>query len=149
MSGPACPGRPRRLAQGLFWLAVGVTLVCLLAPASAVLAAKVWLASWLPMAATIDNIDPSAHADKLVHAGLFAVLGALGARSWPQPHQRWRIGWGLCLLAVLTEALQSVIPGRSASLGDWGADVLGGGVALFLSSFVPVVRSGRQWGTQP
>lgn len=149
MSNTIYPGRALRVVQALFWLAVVVTLVCLLAPASAVLAAKVWLASWLPVAAAIDSIDPSADADKLVHACLFAVLGALGARSWPDSSQRWRIGWGLFFLTVFTEALQSVIPGRSASFGDLLADMLGAGAALFVSSFAPVVPSRKQWRTQP
>lgn len=114
-----------RLARALFWLAMTVTLVSLLTPADAVLAVKVWVASWLPMASALDAADVTAHSDKLVHAGLFALLGWLGARSWSLPPQRWRLVVGLLLLGVLTEALQSLIPGRSASLGDWLADAVG------------------------
>ena len=113
------------IARILFGVALLVTLVCLLAPADAVLAAKVWAASWLPMAAALDAADATAWSDKLVHASLFVVLGCLAARSWLQPGQRWRVVLALLLLGGLTEALQSVIPGRSASLGDWLADALG------------------------
>ena len=113
------------IARVLFGIALLVTLVCLLAPADAVLAAKVWAASWLPMAAALDAADATEWSDKLVHASLFVVLGCLAARSWLQPGQRWRVVLALLLLGGLTEALQSVIPGRSASLGDWLADALG------------------------
>lgn len=113
------------IARVLFGIALLVTLVCLLAPADAVLAAKVWAASWLPMAAALDAADATAWSDKLVHASLFALLGGLAARSWLQPGQRWRVAVALLLLGALTEALQSVIPGRSASLGDWLADAAG------------------------
>ena len=112
-------------ARILFGLALLTTLVCLLAPGDAVLAAKVWAASWLPFAGALDAADATAYSDKLVHGGLFAVLGALAARSWLQPGQRWRVAVALLLLGAITEALQAVIPGRSASLGDWAADAAG------------------------
>ena len=129
--------------QVLFWVALAATLVALLAPAHAVLAAKVWVASWLPMASAIDQLDATAQSDKLVHASLFVVLGALAARSWPQPRQRWRALAGLLLLGVLTEALQSLIPGRSASLGDWLADALGACAGLFVRPLAPAGAGAR------
>lgn len=129
----------------LFGLALLVTLVCLLAPASAVLAAKIWLASWLPMAAVLDAADATAYSDKLVHASLFAVLGGLGVRAWLSQRQRWRVVAGLLLLGVLTEVLQSLIPGRSASVGDWLADALGVGIGvLLLRSVALPPRPARQ-----
>lgn len=148
--GAALPGssaarrrRRWRAVQVLFWVALAATLVALLAPAHAVLAAKVWVASWLPMASAIDQLDATAQSDKLVHASLFVVLGALAARSWPQPHQRWRALAGLLLLGVLTEALQSLIPGRSASLGDWLADALGACAGLFVRPLAPAGAGAR------
>lgn len=125
------------IARILFGVALLVTLVCLLAPASAVLAAKVWAASWLPMAAALDAADATEWSDKLVHASLFVVLGCLAARSWLQPGQRWRVVLALLLLGGLTEALQAVIPGRSASLGDWLADALGLALGWMLWQPVP------------
>ncbi|MBW7832171.1 MAG: VanZ family protein [Simplicispira suum] len=113
------------IARVLFGIALLVTLVCLLAPADAVLAAKVWAASWLPMVAALDAADATAWSDKLVHASLFAVLGFLAARSWLQPGQRWRVVVALLLLGALTEVLQSMIPGRGASFADWMADAVG------------------------
>lgn len=126
-----------RIIRVLFWCAMAVTLVCLLSPADAVLAAKVWVASWLPYSAQLDAADFTSHSDKLIHASLFALLGWLGARSWMQQRQRWGLVAGLLVLGVLTEALQSQIPGRSASLGDWLADAFG--VAAGLLSAPPAV----------
>ena len=107
-----------------FWVAVIVTCIVLLVPADTVLAAKVWVASWLPMAA-LDAADVTEHADKLVHASLFAILGALGMRGWLQADQRWRVLAFLLGLGVVTEALQALVPGRSASIWDWLADAIG------------------------
>ena len=66
--------------------------------------------------------------DKVVHALLFAVLGITG---------RWSGVRGPVLAVLLTgygatsELLQAVTPlGRSASMGDWLADVLGVGAGL-------------------
>ncbi|MGP1630660.1 MAG: VanZ family protein [Giesbergeria sp.] len=133
---------PLALLRTLFVLALLVTLVCLLAPADAVLAAKVWAASWLPMAAALDAMDASAYSDKLVHASLFALLGWLAACSWRLPRHRWYALVGLLLLGVVTEWLQAYIPGRSASLGDWVADSLGLCVGLLLSPPRRVQRQG-------
>lgn len=125
------------IARILFVVAMLGTLVCLLSPASAVVAAKVWVATWLPMAAALDAADVTMYSDKLVHAGLFGVLGFLAARSWLQHRQRaWAVG-GLLVFGVFTEMLQAFIPGREAALGDWMADALGlvGGM-LFAPSVV-------------
>ena len=108
-----------------FWVAVIVTAIVLLVPGDTVLAAKVWVASWLPMAAALDAADVTEHADKLVHASLFAILGALGRRGWLQADQHWRVLAFLLGLGVVTEALQSLVPGRSASIWDWLADAIG------------------------
>lgn len=108
-----------------FWVAVIVTAIVLLVPGDTVLAAKVWVASWLPMAAVVDAADVTEHADKLVHASLFAILGALGMRGWQQADQHWRVLAFLLGLGVVTEALQAIVPGRSASIWDWLADAIG------------------------
>lgn len=114
-----------RVWKAAFWLAVLVTTLVLLLPGDAVLAAKVWVASWLPYAQMLDQADWSGHSDKWVHLGLFTLLGSLAARIW------WGLGvfktavlW-LVLLAVGTECLQHFIPGRGASVADLMADVAG------------------------
>ena len=76
-------------------------------------------------AAEIDRSDAFRHSDKWVHLGLFVALGLLGVRAWRQPGQRTLVWYGLIATAVATECLQHFIPGRSASLGDLTADLLG------------------------
>ena len=119
-----------RWSKVAFWLAVIVTAIVLLVPGDTVLATKVWVASWLPMAAALDAADVTEHADKFVHASLFATLGALGARGWRQADQRWRVLIFLLTLGLLTELLQSFVPGRSMSMGDWLADAVGVGLGF-------------------
>lgn len=108
-----------------FALAALLTLVLLLLPGDAVLAVKLWVASWLPYAQEVDQADWTAHADKLQHAGLFAVLGALGCRAWLRRAERLRAFAGVLLLGAGTEVLQSLVPGRACSVWDFGADALG------------------------
>ncbi|MGQ9370023.1 VanZ family protein [Azospirillum sp. ST 5-10] len=69
---------------------------------------------------------PSAHGvDKLVHAAAFAVLG-VGMTVGSVGRRQTVAGWAsLVLLAVAIEAVQSVVPGRSPSLTDAAASVLG------------------------
>lgn len=134
-AGPAAAvyWNPRRLARfrRLFLLALVITLVALLTPASTVLAAKVWLASWLPWAGAMDRMNLGAQSDKLVHFGLFLLLGALAARSWPHTAGRWTAWVGLLLLGMLTEWLQQFVPGRGASVLDLAADVAGTSLGLW------------------
>lgn len=118
------------LFQRLFLLALLVTLVALLTPADSVLAFKIWVASWLPWAALVETADPSAHTDKIVHFGLFLMLGFLAARSWPSKAGRYTAFLGLLLLGCLTEWLQQFVPGRGASLLDLVADVVGASMGL-------------------
>jgi VanZ family protein len=79
------------------------------------------------------------HADKLVHAGMYAVLALLLAVVWSQRATlSWRGIFGiLALLAIygaLDEATQPLV-GRTADVLDWLADVAGsiGGLAIFLA----------------
>ena len=127
MAGVARRVRFRRLFGG----ALLVTLVALLTPATAVLAFKMWVASWLPWAALADSADPAAHTDKILHFGLFLLLGALAARGWPHPRGRVVAWLGLFLLGCLTEWLQQFVPGRGASVFDLAADVAGASLGLW------------------
>lgn len=138
-----------RTARALFAAALVLTLVCLLAPSDLVLAAKLWAVSWLPFAVALDAASPSGYADKLVHAGLFALQGFFSLRGWPGRGARQ--GWFVALLGLgaATEWAQSWIPGRGASVADWTADALGLclGVALALA-LSPRGRSARRLGCQ-
>ncbi|HMN20910.1 MAG TPA: VanZ family protein [Ottowia sp.] len=118
---PALPGAWRLL----FLAALAVALLGLLAPASTLLELKVWVSAWLPWAGELDRADALQHADKWVHAAIFLTLALLGLRAWPLARQRRHMLLGLVALAVATEWLQHYIPGRSASLGDFAADLAG------------------------
>jgi hypothetical protein len=64
-------------------------------------------------------------SDKLAHLGSFLLLALLADRAWPAlgfTFLKWLplLGYGLAI-----ELLQTGVPGRDASLADWGADALG------------------------
>lgn len=66
--------------------------------------------------------------DKVVHALLYALLG--GAMAWGRHSGPLRPPHGLLLVAgyvygALDEWHQSFVPGRTPSVGDWVADVVG------------------------
>lgn len=73
------------------------------------------------------------HADKAAHFAAYAVLGALLAFAAA------RTGWPLAVAAALgilygasDEVHQMFVPGRSASVLDWLADVAGVLAAVYL-----------------
>lgn len=134
------PSARRPVFRLAFAATLAVGLLLLLMPGDAVVATKLWIASWLPYAREIDQADWTAHSDKLEHGLLFALLGALGRRAWQQRHHRAVVIAGLVAVGVLTEWLQAYVPGRSASPWDFAADVLG----LALGWWVA-----RHWGGQP
>ena len=89
-------------------------------------------------------------ADKLVHGGLFLILGLFLA--WGKA----RTGSGVSLLlffligvgyGALDEWHQSFVPGRDASLGDWVAD--SAGVMLGLVLFSSFASRSRKNGLSP
>ena len=114
-----------QMARLWFVLALLVTLVSLLTPGEQVLAAKVWVASWLPFASELNAANISHNSDKLVHGFLFACMGFWAVRGWTQRRQLAWVLLGVLWLAPQTEWLQAHIPGRGASLADAVADVLG------------------------
>lgn len=110
----------------LFFATLALTLVALLAPGDAVLALKVWVASWLPISQTlVDQAESSLPLDKLFHCTLFAFLAAFAALAWAPPVLRWRWLTGLLLLALLTEWLQQFIPQRGPDVADLAANLVG------------------------
>jgi hypothetical protein len=77
--------------------------------------------------------------DKLIHVGLFAVLAFLFMYPFSttalSKQQKWhyfiKIAIASCLWGLTSELIQRYfIPGRSFDLFDWGADSLGGLIAL-------------------
>lgn len=126
--------------RALFTLALLSTIICLLTPASAILVSKNWIASWLPLAAVLDAADAGAHADKLVHAGLFGTLGFLAACAWLTAGERRAMAFALLLVGVATELLQGLVPGRGPSVADWIADALGVVLGMVGALCMPVPR---------
>lgn len=70
--------------------------------------------------------------DKLAHGSAYAVLGAVAALAWGRPSRRALVlVWGILVaFGALDEIHQSFVPGRSCSLGDWGADATGSGLGV-------------------
>jgi VanZ family protein len=65
-------------------------------------------------------------SDKLLHAAMYAVLGALSARAAAVPPRALApILLAIALFAALDEWHQVLVPGRSADALDWLADILG------------------------
>jgi len=95
-----------------------------------------WLLYWAMIFLLTHTPMPHAHlpsvfeADKVVHFAMFfglAVLGGwyLGSRGRPgRPVRMVRLAVVLGLYALLDETTQPYV-GRTASIADWGADVLG------------------------
>ena len=92
---------------------------------------------------------PFPHADKLVHAAIYALLAIAALAT----SAAWRISWSvklglavwgaLAALGALDEATQLLVPGRSADVLDWVADGLGAllGIGLY--------AAGRSWISSP
>ncbi len=114
---------PGTVARGVFAVAVLVSLAVLFAPPS-------------------DVPDSPPGVDKVVHAALFLLLAVTG---------RWagvrRAGLAVVLVvyAAGSEALQGLdVVGRSASVADWLADVVG--VLAGLALWAALVRRRRPAG---
>jgi len=109
-----------RAAQWQAIAALSLTAALLLLPGSALAA----LADWLALA---DTPAPQVSgSDKFVHALLFGLCGLTSLRAWGDRRTHAvRTALALALFAVATETLQLWVPGRSASLGDLVADLLG------------------------
>ena len=74
-----------------------------------------------------------ADIDKWLHAITFAVLAIWFAGQY-RPRSYWRIGIGLILFGILTEACQQLVSYRSAEWFDLAADVLGVVVGLIIAT---------------
>jgi len=76
------------------------------------------------------------HVDKVVHFFLYAVLGLLAARAVEAPTGRLRplllTLAAVAAFAALDEWHQTFVPGRSADVADWAADVIGASAGLLL-----------------
>lgn len=93
----------------------------------------------------LPSLSPFAGADKVVHASMYAVLGALIARAIAQEGGRVFV-LPLVVIALLgagDEWHQMFIPGRSADVRDWLADVAGA-IAGLTITYVALSRRERR-----
>jgi VanZ family protein len=95
----------RKLAVGVFALAVVVVAFLLLTPAGELPATDLW--------------------DKLEHAGAFAGLAFLGFLAFPERTSAWRLAIGLIGFGSVCEFLQLFVPGRESSVEDAIANAIG------------------------
>ena len=73
------------------------------------------------------------HLDKLRHLLAFASLALVAALGWlPGPGTNIRIVGGLMLYGLFIELMQTQLPTRTGSIGDWLADATGIGLGLLL-----------------
>ena len=78
-------------------------------------------------------------ADKIVHGGMYGVLGALLARAAGVPVPRRTLGAltiAVLLFAVVDEWHQRYIPGRSADPRDVAADVAGAAAGFGAATYL-------------
>jgi VanZ family protein len=76
--------------------------------------------------------------DKVIHAGLFALLALTGRWAGARP---WPLAVVLVLYAGVSEVVQEVTPlNRTGSVADWLADAAG--LLLGLAAWAPLLRRG-------
>ena len=82
----------------------------------------------------LPDISPFPEADKVVHFGLYVVLGLLSVRAaWTRSASVLvRILFAIGLFAALDEIHQHFIPGRSMDGRDWMADIAGAAVGILV-----------------
>lgn len=114
-------------------------------------AVAVWLAFQLTLTTLPGSLLPPMPAfrvDRVVHFGLYAVLGALVARgallsAWPP--RRVAAAWAvMVVLGVLDELHQRLIPGRGGEVLDALMDSAGAAVGLVSGALIMRTRW-RQW----
>lgn len=117
MTPPAAPSPPPPSAARWAWRALFAALVLVVA----------WLAFTPRPPAPAETLW-----DKANHALAFAALAACAAGGWPGRARR--IALGLLVYGLLIEAVQQVIPERSADLADVVGDAVGIAAGLVLAA---------------
>ena len=75
-------------------------------------------------------------SDKMAHFLAYGILSLMGLNACTGKAGRWWIVFGLVLYGISLEALQTLVPDRSFSIGDIFANTLGvfGGFAVWGTS---------------
>jgi VanZ family protein len=94
-------------------------------------ASLILIATSIPIPAALASASPTG-ADKLVHFGMYAMLAwlAVGASAPATTRAALTAFAMVAAFGVLDEWHQQFIPGRSMSVADLVADVVGGGVGV-------------------
>lgn len=113
------------------------------------LAPAVW-AILVLSATSIPNLalPGPAGTDKLGHFMMYCMLAFLTQRATLAPHDVgtwWRVVSAIAVFAAADELHQRLVPGRSADVADWVADVAGGSLGA-ATSVVAAARRGRTGG---
>jgi VanZ family protein len=119
-------------------------------------ASKPWLAAaivWTAAILVVNSISvsdptlrpPFAGADKITHAFMYAVASFTWRRAIVSTRDAatWRVVAGVSLLGAVDEWHQRIVPGRSADLFDWVADVVGAWLGVALWHWHHVRKSAR------
>ena len=79
------------------------------------------------MSVTNVPIQTFAGADKLTHAGMYCVAAFAWRSSIRSPSEpvSWWVVFAIGALGAIDEWHQMIVPGRSADVRDWLADVTG------------------------
>lgn len=79
------------------------------------------------------------HQDKLLHLTAYGLMAALAARALGQERPEMSrsrlfiLAAGFTILFGLSDEIhQAFVPGRSASVGDWVADIFGSGIGAWI-----------------
>jgi VanZ family protein len=96
-------------------------------------AAAVWFIGGMQSTPSVPAVPG---LDKAAHFAMYGVLGFLLARGWTVVG--WRGAWLLpvlvaLLLGIADERRQRAVPGRSAEVADWLADLGGASAGVFIA----------------
>ncbi len=119
-------------------IALSLVMLFLSLPGTALEAIQSGIAEIFGWQAELDNTS-GLPTDKLVHMLLFAWLAWSLVLGWPQRRFYVRIAAFILFLALLSEGIQLLVPGRSGDWLDVAADIVGAGFGLSAQHFL------REW----
>jgi len=128
------------MSPGKLHAAIALLLVMLFLslPGNTLEAIQSGIAEILGWQSELDNTS-GLPTDKLVHMLLFAWLAWSLLLGWPQRRFYVRTAAFLLFIALLSEGIQLLVPGRSADWLDVAADIVGAGFGLSAQHFL------REW----
>tara|TARA_R100001143_G_scaffold32775_1_gene31481 strand:- start:3599 stop:4006 length:408 start_codon:yes stop_codon:yes gene_type:complete len=134
--------RPGKLHAAI---ALSLVMLFLSLPGTVLEAIQSGIAEIVGWQAELDNTS-GLPTDKLVHILLFAWLAWSLLLGWPDRRFYGRIAAFLLFIALLSEGVQLLVPGRSADWLDVAADIVGAGFGLSGQHFLRVWRGKKKPG---